>query len=79
MLALPLPWGYQREPAMDKRGAWVARLVERLTLAQVMILQFVGAPHQAHCCPRGARFGSSASLSLGPPSLVLAVSKINTF
>ena len=35
--------GFFKNTCLKFRGAWVAQSVERLTLAQVMILQFVGS------------------------------------
>ena len=48
-------------------GTWVAQSVKHLTLAQVMISQFLTqALHEALCCQCRAHFRSSVSYSLCP-------------
>ena len=63
------------------RGAWVAQSVKRLTLAQVMISQFVGwspasgsvltaqCPLWIFCLPLSLPFPCSCSLSLSPKKI----------
>ena len=64
-----------------KRGAWVAQLVERLTLAQVMISRSVSSSPAlgSGLMAQSLELASdSVSPSLSaPPPLVLCLSKIN--
>ena len=64
------------------RGAWVAQSVERLTLARVMILRFVGSSPASGCVltasssPEPASDSVSPSVSV-PPPLTLCLSLKN--
>ena len=58
------------------RGAWMAQCIERLTLAQVMISQFVDSNPMLGCEP-GASFDSVSHPVSAAPPLVLAFSLKN--